>query len=275
MAGLILGLFAVACSTEEYPAPDESALPTLSGVSDQIKIEVDDQNFVHFDYVGKANVAAWTFGETDMVTRNTYKRQYMMAGTYSVEVKLYNANGISDGSVVKEFVVDRDYLTILLSNNSSKKWIFDSTKKGYLGCGPSGGDGLGWWSADANSQTSSGLYDDVMTFNSDATYTFSAGADGLTYVNKDSGYKNEYKTGGADYQVPVADQNASFTIKQEGADYFLVFAPNTILPYIPNPEALTNPKYKIVGVSEDKLELTIDNGGITWHYRFVPQTATE
>jgi hypothetical protein len=45
-------------------------------------------------------------------------------------------------------------------------------------------------------------------------------------------------------------------------------ASTTMISYIPNPEAMSNPKYKILTLNANLMELAADNGGIAWHYRF-------
>ena len=54
-----------------------------------------------------------------------------------------------------------------MSGGTSKEWMVAKDEAGHLGCGETGTDGLGWYSATANEKADMGLYDDIVTFDSE------------------------------------------------------------------------------------------------------------
>jgi hypothetical protein len=262
-------MFLASCSQKDKVSLSEAGIPKIADIN--VSITVDSLNWVTFHIENKAIVPVWYFAEDDFFAQNDYKRKFDIPGTYSVDVKVYNKNGISDGSITKTFVIEKGPFVTYLTANSSKTWVWDHKVAGYLGCGPSGTTGLGWWSAGPGDQASTGLYDDEITFKVDKSYIYNPGADGKLYVNAGSGYKTEYKTGSGDYDVPVETLTSSYKFEQSGGSVYLDFPANTMVSYIPNPEALAKPRYKILNLTANVLELVVDNGGIAWHYRFIPK----
>lgn len=267
--GLLSLSLMVACAPEEPVTLSESGLPEVSDLNVSVSVA---ENVVTFHVDNKELVPVWRFSENDYVAQNDYKRSFTLPGKYTVEIKAMNKNGISEGSVTKEFTVESTPTLTFLAGNGSKTWVWDPSVAGHFGCGPSGGDGLGWWKAAAYDKAGTGMYDDQITFSTDLKYTYSPGADGKIYVNWESGYKAEYYQGNKnDYDAPATALNTTYSFEQSGTSVYIVFPANTMLSYIPNPQALTTPKYKILTLTENLLELTVDNGGIAWHYRFVPK----
>ena len=262
-------MFLASCSQKDKVSLSEAGLPLASDVN--AYVSVDTANVVTFHTDAKGIVPLWYFSDEDFAAQNDYKRTFPMKGTYTIQVKAYNKNGISDGSVAKQFIVEKDLYALYLSGSGSKTWVWDKATAGHIGCGPSGTIGLSWWSCGPNEKAGTGMYDDELTFKNDNSYTFSPGKDGLIYVNAGSGYKTSYKTGSGDYDAPCDVINSTYSFEQVGSPVYLVFPANTIASYIPNPEALTTPKFKIINISRNLLEVAIDNGGIAWHYRFIPK----
>jgi len=181
-----------------------------------------------------------------------------------------NANGISEGSVVKQFTITNsliDFAAIYnkIAGTSSKQWVWDADIAGHVACGPSGSDGTLWYSAKPNEKAAVGLYDDVLTFNSDKSYTYDPGEGGTVFVNTNCTIFKEYNNG-ADFMAPVSKQTASWTVSVEGNDLYLVFPAKTMIGYIPDDEAYNNPKFRILSLSENSMELVSDNGKIAWHF---------
>lgn len=283
LAIYFLGIFLVvlgfvSCSPEEIDALDGAGVPKISEM--QITITVDADNMVTFHLDNQGCVPVWILSPNKPITQNDYQVRYKKAGTYSVEVKAYNRNGMSDGSVAKEFVVEKDYVVPIdeaayiskLAGTSSKTWSWDFSSDGHFGCGESGSNGTSWWKASANEKVGTGMYDDSFTFSSNKSFSFNSGDDGKVYVNFASGYKPEYLvSSGNDYDAPCDVQNTTFTFEQEGEKVYLVFPANTVFSYIPNPEALKTPRFRILSLTNSKMELVIDNGAIAWFYRLVPK----
>ncbi len=145
-------------------------------------------------------------------------------------------------------------------------WTWEPSVQGHFGCGPSGSTGLDWWSAPPYDKQGEGLYDDILTFGSDGSYTFDPGPSGTIYCNWESGFYSEYWGGqqNVDYGVPVDSQNSTYTVEDE----FITWPAGTFVSYIPNIETLNNPVYKILKMTPYIMELVTDNGGIAWRYRF-------
>ena len=93
----------------------------------------------------KAAYPIWIFDGTTYSTTNGLKKIYAVAGDYTVDVKIGNANGISDGVITKTFHVDNTimdftkYYTLLCKDG--KKWHIDGETAGHMGCGEPGTNG--------------------------------------------------------------------------------------------------------------------------------------
>ena len=272
---------------------DPNKVPSASEL--QVKIDVDQAtNYVTFSIENKGMVPMWLFGEEKIdgkankkyaYTGNGLSLRLRDAGVHSVEVKAYNAHGVSVGSKVVEFTLENTYrdpfdpskYITFFAGNDQKTWEWNSTVKGHFGCGEPGTDGTNWWSCGVNEKADWGLYDDRMTFTKDGKYTYNPGEGGMVYVNKDSGFGPEYNTNdGNDYLVPIESYTVDYSFESEwnGAgieEIYLVLPEGANLSYIPNPEALTtNTRYKLLdGTNTKKLVMVNDNGGIAWKYEFI------
>lgn len=274
LGGLLIVLVTLVACKKNILHPSEGRIPLATDID--ISINVDqDINQVTFTMNNKGVYPVWIFegqGKNAYSTINKFTKIYNTAGTYTVEVKIGNANGISDGSITKTFtinnsLVDFDKYIGLLAGNESKKWSIARLEKGHLGCGPSGTDGLEWWSAIPNDKADWGLYDDVLTFTNDMKYTYNPGEGGTVYVNTGSTLFSEHNPHNeVDFMAPVPEQTTSYNFIGEGEDVFLTFPAQTLFPYIANDESYNAPKYKVVGISPNKIELVSDNGTIAWHY---------
>lgn len=296
---LALPLLAIGCTTD-YPEPDINGLPQASDLIP--RIEIDQQtNMVTFSIDNSGMVPMWIFGsepvdgkvsKTYAYTQNGITLRIRDKGTHQVELKAYNRNGVSVGSKIVEFTMENTYhpdfdaapYLKALSNGSSQNWQWNSTVDGHFGCGPSAANPTEWYAAKAGEKAQ--LYDDVLTFTADGAYTFNPGADGMVYVNKDSGYKPEnYADDGEDYLAPMETYTTTYTIEQQWNDagieeIYLVLPENTNLSYIPNPTAYAEPRFRFVETATSSIKKTMKlimdtptengGGGIAWYYEFVP-----
>ena len=294
MALALAAVVTMSC-VQDYVKLDPDKLPQASEL--QVKIDVDQAtNYVTFSIENQGMVPMWIFGEELIdgkankkyaYTGNGVSLRFRDAGAHSVEVKAYNANGISQGSVVKTFTLENTYrdpfdaskYVTFFAGSTEKVWEWNSSVNGHFGCGEPGTEGLNWWSCGANEKADWGLYDDRMTFTKDGQYTYNPGEGGMVYVNKDSGFGPEYNTNdGNDYLVPIQTYTVGYSFENEWnaagiEEVYLVLPEGANLSYIPNPEAIsTNPRYRILeGTNTKKLALVNDNGGIAWKYEFVPE----
>lgn len=103
----VLAAGSASCSQEEYPKPNQELIPVAAEYESDIMVEVDQEtNYVYFSFNGKGVMPVWII-DGQYSTSMSLSRYYRKAGDYSVEVKIANANGISDGSVIKEFHIDK------------------------------------------------------------------------------------------------------------------------------------------------------------------------
>ena len=293
-----LAVSAAAC-TPEYPTPQASGLPQASALD--VNITVDQEtNYVTFEMNNKGMVPVWIFGDQKIdgksskkysYTENGLSLRFRDAGEYTVEVKAYNANGLSQGSLVKTFTMNNTYRDPFdpspyikaVSGNGSQSWVWNSTEDGHFGCGETIDNPKGWWSCGANGKAGF-LYDDVMTFESDGKYTFDPG-DGFAYANKGSEYKAEAKTADEDYLFPTEVQTSRYSFENNWNDagieeIYLVLQSGSEMSYVPHKSIVDEPRYLVVESKpanlKKKMQLvafvnTPDNpAGIAWYYEFVP-----
>lgn len=284
-----------ACSEEKIFEPSASGLPMASDY--QIDVKVDDLNNIELNILDKSGAPAkgvypiwYVNGSKRPSTQLTYRDLITIAGDYPVEMKVGNANGVSEGSLTGTIHITNtifDFTPYMrnLTDGSSKVWHIAGDIQGHLGCGEPGTDGLGWWSAAPNDKKEQGVYDNKMTFadnggSSSGLYTYDPGESGTIYVNTGitdlPPYSDSNTNDGADYCAPAPlQENVKFELSPEGADLFLVLPKGTLFGYLPNIELYNTPKFKINSVSKNKIELTCDNGGIAWHYILAPFEAGE
>ena len=291
MALALAAVLTMGCVEEQFEL-DPNKVPSASEL--KVKIDVDQAtNYVTFSIENQGMVPMWLFGEEKIdgkankkyaYTGNGLQLRLRDAGTHSVEVKAYNAHGVSVGSKVVEFTLENTYrdpfdpskYITFFAGSDQKVWEWNSTVKGHMGCGEPGTDGTNWWSAGADEKKDCGLYDDRLTFTKDMKYTYNPGEGGTVYVNKDSGYGTEYNPNdGNDYQVPIEGYTTEYSFENAWNDagieeIYLVLPEGKNLSYIPNPEALAEPRFKLLeGSNTKKISLVHDNGAISWKYEFI------
>ena len=288
-----LAVSAAACAPE-YPEVNQAGLPQASDLD--VTISVDQEtNYVTFVMNNKGVVPVWIFGDQKIdgkaskkysYTDNNVSLRFRDAGEYTVEVKAYNVNGLSQGSLVRTFTLDNTYRDPFDPSPYVKAitgdWVWNSTENGHFGCGPVGNP-LGWWSCEANGKKGF-LYDDVMSFDADGNYTFKPG-DGKAYANKGSEYKTEFKTADEDYLFDTAEKTTKYTFENNWNDagieeIYLVMDPGSELSYVPHKSIVEEPRYQVMETKtanmKKKIQLmatvyTPDNtDGISWYYEFVP-----
>ena len=297
-------MFAVSSCTPDFPTVDKGNLPVASELDVEIIVN-DETNEVTFTLKNPAMTPMWIFSDEARpdnaadkkkyaVTVNGYTARFRDAGTHSVEVKAYNASGVSEGSLYKEFTLANTYRDPFdaskyfnaISNNASQEWMWASNVNDHFGCGDSIGNPTGWWSCPAGGKDGVGLYDDRMTFTSDGKYLFNPGEDGSLYVNHDvSTLPGTDPSLTEDYAITVEPFESTYAFEQVWneagiEEIWLVLEEGKNLSYVPHDEALTNPRYLVVesAVATMKKKLNLvwytptGNGGgpIAWKYEFIP-----
>ncbi len=275
------GMAMTACSPDDYAGLDPNGIPNVGDAD--VSVEIDQEiNQVKLKLNNTAQYPVWIVDGKTYSTRNPFTKIYANSGDYTVEYRVGNRNGISDGKGQKTFHFDNsivDFSSYIArmagAEAEGKQWFIASAEPAHLGCGPSGTDGTEWWSAAPNDKANYGVYDDVVTFMPNGTYVYDPGEGGTMYVNKEVKAFPETNNGTApeDVMVPTDKQQTTYDFTVEGDDVFLVLPSHTKFPYISNDDQWNTPKFKIVDLKPKHMELIYDNGSIAWHYILVTEKA--
>ena len=284
-AGLLYcGLAAAmtACSPDEFSGADPNGLPTVSDVDFSISVDQETNQMVATYNPQAGTYPIWILDGASYSTLNEVGYKNSEAGTHTVELKLGNRNGISQAGVKKTYTFNEtkiDY-SADFRRITGKEWRIANKEVAHMACGPAGGDGTGWWSAQPDDKKAFGVYDDRITFTADTrkggTYTYNAGEDGMTYVNKGVdkwGTKNDQ----ADVDIALGNQTSSWSFEvydwkdSEGnltSQTYIQLAANTLFPYISSDSQYANPKFRIETLTAKKLVLVYDapDGSIAWRF---------
>jgi hypothetical protein len=275
----LLPLF-TACSPDEFSGADPNGLPTMEGVDFQITVDQETNQMVATCTPAAGTYPIWILDGT------TYSSLYEVgykndeAGTHTVELRLGNRNGISQAGVKKEYTFNEtkiDYSSDF-RRITGKEWRIDNKEQGHMGCGEAGTDGSGWWAAGPDDKKAFGVYDDRITFTADTrkggSYTYNAGADGMTYVNKETKWAN-----GAAEDVDVALGNQTATWNFEERDWtdnqgnttrqrYIRLSANTLFPYMSSDAQYEDPLFRVEQLTANKIVLVYDkpDRSIAWRY---------
>lgn len=294
-----------ACSPD-YITPDQAKLPQAADFDVQVEVN-QETNYVTFNMNNSGIVPVWIIGATDPIdnangskvtgknyayTGNGLLLRFRDEGKHTVEVKAYNAHGISVGSQMVEFTLNNTYRDPFdpapyikaLSDGSTKTWEWNHTVAGHFGCGPFGGTGTEWWSAGADEKKDWSLYDDKITFGADGSYIYDPG-DGQLYVNANSGVKSEYATG-EDYLVPWEKTTATYSVESSWNDagveeIYITLPKGTPMSYVADQTELDDPRYLVLESKPADMKKCLklvanlktsgNPDGIAWHYEFVKE----
>lgn len=294
-----------ACSPD-YITPDQAKLPQAADFDVQVEVN-QETNYVTFNMNNNGIVPVWIVGATDPIdnangskvtgknyayTGNGLLLRFRDEGKHTVEVKAYNAHGISVGSQMVEFTLNNTYRDPFdpapyikaLSDGSTKTWEWNHTVAGHFGCGPFGGNGTEWWSAGAEEKKDWSLYDDKITFGADGSYIYDPG-DGQLYVNANSGVKSEYATG-EDYLVPWEKTTATYSVESSWNDagveeIYITLPKGTPMSYVADQTELDDPRYLVLESKPADMKKCLklvanlktsgNPDGIAWHYEFVKE----
>ena len=294
-----------ACSPD-YITPDQAKLRQAADFDVQVEVN-QETNYVTFYMNNNGIVPVWIVGATDPIdnangskvtgknyayTGNGLLLRFRDEGKHTVEVKAYNAHGISVGSQMVEFTLNNTYRDPFdpapyikaLSDGSTKTWEWNHTVAGHFGCGPFGGTGTEWWSAGAEEKKDWSLYDDKITFGADGSYIYDPG-DGQLYVNANSGIKSEYATG-EDYLVPWEKTTATYSVESNWNDagveeIYITLPKGTPMSYVADQTELDDPRYLVLESKPADMKKCLklvanlktsgNPDGIAWHYEFVKE----
>jgi hypothetical protein len=148
-------------------------------------------------------------------------------------------------------------------------WTWESSTTGHFGCGSSIGYPIDWWSAGPEAQAGCSMYDDVMTFGADGSYSFDP-VDGMTYRNV--GVTNypgrEVDMVGSDYRVEAMKMSSTYTYTAEGDFPSFTLPAGVVFSYIASDDQFMNyTTYYITAMWENQVEITWYSPNISWRYR--------
>lgn len=277
---LFAGLALTACSPDDFSGADPNGIPTMNGVDFEMTVDQETNQMIATYSETPGTYPVWILNGTAYSTLPEVGYTNTEAGTYTIELKVGNRNGISQAGLKKTFTFNESKIDYSADFRRlcDKEWRIANKEAGHMGCGPAGTAGTEWWAAGPNDKKDFGVYDDRITFTSTnrkgGGYTYSAGADGLTYVNKGTSW-----AAGAsdDVDVELGDQTATWSFEvydwkdAEGVvskQTYIQLAPNTLFPYISSDAQYADPKFRIETLTATKLVLVYDapDGSIAWRY---------
>lgn len=263
-----------ACSEMDYQTLDGNGVPESTDVDVTATVDqtTNTATLNMTSKTGEAFYPIWIIDEgknTVYSTQNQLQKIFSAAGNHTVSYRVGNKNGISAALGTVSFNIENslknfDEIYALLCG---RNWRIANSEAGHLGCGESGTDGLNWYSAGADEKKDMGLYDDIITFATDGTYTYNPGEGGTVFVNTGCSLWSQYNSG-SDFMVPVEAQTASYELSVEGDDTYITLPANTLFPYISNDTQWANPKFRLESLTASQMVLIYDNGSIAWHFIF-------
>ena len=262
---LVAGAMMTACSPDSFDGADPNGIPSVAGVDFNISVDQETNQMIATYTPQAGTYPVWILNGTSYSTLQEVGYQNPEAGTYTIDLKLGNRNGFSQGVVSKTFTFNEtkiDY-TADFKRLCDKEWRIANKEVAHMGCGPAGTAGTEWWSAQPNDKKDFGVYDDRITFTATTrkggSYTYDAGADGMTYVNYGTSFNTE--GAGADLDVALGNQTSTWSFEiydwedAEGnvtKQTYIQLSPNTLFPYISSDAQYADPKFRIESMTADR-----------------------
>ena len=285
---LFAGALMTACSPESFDGADPNGIPTVSGVDFNISVDQETNQMIATYTPQPGTYPVWILNGNTYSTLQEVGYNNPEAGTYTIDMKIGNRNGFSQGTVSKTFTFNEtkiDY-SADFRRITGKEWRIANKEVAHMGCGPAGTAGTEWWSAQADDKKAFGVYDDRITFTADTrkggTFTYNAGEDGMTYVN----YGTKFNTVGATEDIDVALGNQTSTWSFEVYDWqdadgnttkqtYIQLGTNTLFPYISSDAQYENPKFRIESLTAKKMVLVYEtpDRSIAWHFILTSEAA--
>lgn len=108
VAMLVTGFGLAACSAEDFKGATGD-IPVVTDYEENFVVTVDQAtNNVTFEFESAPGITpVWIIDGTTYSTEYSFTRFYRKVGTYSVECKARNRDGVSDGSITKTFEIEQ------------------------------------------------------------------------------------------------------------------------------------------------------------------------
>ena len=277
-----LCLLGASCSPDEFDGANPNGIPTMENVDFQISVDQETNQMVAHYTPAPGTYPVWILDGAAYSTLNEVGYKNDEAGTHTIELRLGNRNGFSVTGIKKEYTFNEtkiDY-TADFRRITGKEWRIDNKEAAHMGCGEGGTDGSNWWAAAADEKKAFGVYDDRITFTADTrkggTYTYNAGADGLTYVNKETQWANGAKD---DLDVELGNQTSIWDFEEldwtdkEGKvskQRYIRLGEKTLFPYMSSNEQYENPLFRVEQLTASKMVLVYEkkDHSIAWRFIF-------
>ena len=277
-----LCLLGASCSPDEFDGANPNGIPTMENVDFQISVDQETNQMVAHYTPAPGTYPVWILDGAAYSTLNEVGYKNDEAGTHTIELRLGNRNGFSVTGIKKEYTFNEtkiDY-TADFRRITGKEWRIDNKEAAHMGCGEGGTDGSNWWAAAADEKKAFGVYDDRITFTADTrkggTYTYNAGADGLTYVNKETQWANGAKD---DLDVELGNQTSIWDFEEldwtdkEGKvskQRYIRLDEKTLFPYMSSNEQYENPLFRVEQLTASKMVLVYEkkDHSIAWRFIF-------
>lgn len=284
---LFAGALMTACSPESFDGADPNGIPTVSGVDFNISVDQETNQMIATYTPQAGTYPVWLVNGTTYSTLQEVGYQNPEAGTYTIDLKIGNRNGFSQGTISKSFTFNEtkiDY-SADFRKITGKEWRFANKEVAHLGCGPAGTTGTEWWSAQPDDKKDFGMYDDRIIFTADTrkggSFTYNAGEDGMTYVNTGT---TKWGPSEADFDAAIGNQTSTWSFEvydwedAEGnvtKQTYIQLAANTAFPYISSDAQYENPKFRIETLTAKKMVLVYEtpDRSIAWHFIFTSEEA--
>ena len=281
IVGCSMSAALTSCSPDEFSGADPNGIPNVQGVDFQISVDQETNQMVASYAAQPGTYPVWILDGASYSVLPEVGYKNSEAGTHTIAMKLGNRNGFSQGSVKKTYTFNEtkiDY-SADFRRITGKEWRIDNKEVGHMGCGPAGTAATEWWSAVADDKKDFGVYDDRITFTADTrkggTYTYSAGADGKTYVNKGT---TKWGVNDPDWDATIGDQTATWSFEEldwtdangnTSKQRFIQLSANTPFPYISSDAQYENPLFRVEQLTASKLVLVYDAPDRSIAWRFV------
>ncbi len=100
------------CSEDDYYNVDINAVPEAANYQDNVVITVDQEtNNATFTFTGKGVYPVWIQDGSTYSTTPSFTKYFRKAGDYTIECKVGNGNGVSQGTITKTFHIDKTRMT--------------------------------------------------------------------------------------------------------------------------------------------------------------------
>lgn len=100
------------CSEPDHYNVDINGVPEAANYEDNVVVTVDQEtNTATFSFTGVGVYPVWIQDGSTYSTSPVFSKYYRKAGDYTIECKIGNGNGVSQGTITKVFHIDKTRMT--------------------------------------------------------------------------------------------------------------------------------------------------------------------